>query len=213
MKTSYGVLWQQAEGTIVSGRLELLPLGFRFTPTEEGARGDEVHYEDLAAIRFGIEQADELEGRPAVVVERRVGPSIRIASAAEGSLASELARGLEAVALGGEMAPTRLLVIIPLKEGTVAAARRLLRSGPPFAPAQVGLERHEAYLTANEAVFVFESLEGQAGLRGLLTSAAVWEAAPAWRDLMAGPPRIAEAVYSWEQGRVGTEVEAAATEL
>jgi hypothetical protein len=213
MKTSYSVLWQQADGDVVSGRLQLLPLGFRFTPAKGGAAGEEVHYEDLAAIRIGTQPVDELDGKPAVVIERRAGPSVRIASVAKRSLASELARGLESLALGGEMAPARLLVIVPLKKGAASAAERLLRSGPPFAPAQAGLERHEAYLTANEAVFVFESLEGEATLKALLASAPVWEAAPAWRELIAGPPRVAEAAYAWEQGRLGDEAEAAAAEL
>lgn len=212
MKTSYGVLWQEAGGEVVEGRLELRPLGFRFAPSDDAASGEEIRYEDLVAIRIGLQPADELEGRPAVVVERRAGPSVRIASVAERSLASELARGLEAAGLGGGGAPARLLVLVPLKEGAAPAARRLLRSGPPFAPAQAGLERHEAYLTASEAVFVFESLEGEDGLRRLLTSASVWEAAPAWRELIAGPPRVAEAVYTWEQARRPGEAEAATEE-
>jgi hypothetical protein len=207
MKASYGVFWQEAGSDVVAGRLELLPLGFRLTPSEQEAAGEEIHYEDLAAIRFGTQPDDDLEGKPAVVIERRAGPSVRIAGVAARSLASELARGLEAVALGGEMAPTRLLVIVPLKEGKEATARTLLRSGPPFVPAEAGLKRHEAYVTANEAVFVFETLEGEAVLGALLTSAPVWEAAPAWRELIAGPPRIAEAVYSWEYGRLGLEPE------
>ena len=207
MKTSYGVVWQQAGSEVVAGRLELLPLGFRLISSEHEAAGEEIHYEDLAAIRIGTQPDDELEGKPAVVIERRAGPSIRVAAVATRGLVSELARGLEAVALGGEMAPMRLLVIVPLKEGKESMARNLLRSGPPFDPAQVGLERHEVYLTANEAVFVFETLEGDTDLRALLTSAPVWEAATAWRELIAGPPRIAEAVYSWEQGRLGVQPE------
>ena len=205
MNTSYGVFWQQAGSEVVAGRLEMLPLGFRLTSDEHEAAGEEIHYEDLAAIRIGIQPDDELEGKPAVVIERRAGPSIRVAGVAARGLVSELARGLEAVALSGEMAPTRLLVIVPLKEGKEAMARNLLRSGPPFDPAEVGLERHEVYVTANEAVFVFETLDGDAALRALLTSAPVWEAATAWRELIAGPHRIAEAVYSWEQGRLGMQ--------
>ncbi len=213
MKTNYGVLWQEAGGAVVEGRLELRPLGFRFTPSDDTASGEEIRYEDLVAIRIGMEPADELEGRPAVVVERRAGRSVRIASVAERSLASELARGLEAAGLGGgDAAPARLLVLVPLKEGAAPAARRLLRSGPPFAPSQAGLERHEAHLTASEAVFVFESLEGEDGLRRLLASAPVWGAAPAWRELIAGPPRVAEAVYTWERARRPGEAEAAIEE-
>jgi hypothetical protein len=207
MKATYGVYWEQSGSEIVAGWLQMLPLGFRLISSEHEAAGEEIHYEDLAAIRIGIEPDDALNGKPAVVIERRAGPSIRIAGAAARGLASELARGLEAVALGGEMAPARLLLIVPLKEGTEGAARTLIRSGPPFVPGEVGLERHEAYVTANEAVFVFETLEGDAVLRTVLTSAPVWEAASAWRELIAGPPRIAEAVYSWEHGRLGSEAE------
>jgi hypothetical protein len=92
------------------------------------------------------------------------------------------------------------------------------RRGPCFALAhhshpKVGLERHEAFLTANEAVFVFETVEGEAVLQSLLTSAAVWQAAPAWRQIIAGPPRVAEVIYSWERGRLGAETEGRAEEL
>lgn len=82
MNTSYGVFWQQAGSEVVAGRLELLPLGFRLTSDEHEAAGEEIHYEDLAAIRIAIQPDDELEGKPAVVIERRAGPSIRIAGVA-----------------------------------------------------------------------------------------------------------------------------------
>jgi hypothetical protein len=52
MKTSFGVLWQQAEGDAVAGRLELLRRGLWFTQSEEAAGGEEVavRFEGLAAI-------------------------------------------------------------------------------------------------------------------------------------------------------------------
>lgn len=213
MKTSYAVSWKESDGNVATGMLDLLPLGFRLRPSDDRIAVAEIHYEDLAAIRIGRGPDDELEGKPALVLERRSAPPIRVASVAELGLASELAHRMAAVALGSETVPRRLLVIVPLKEGQASAARRLLGSGPPFAPAEAGLERHEAYLTAEEAVFVFESLAGDAVLRELLSSAAVWEAAPAWRELIAGPPRIAEAVYSWQQSRLGVDDEAGAAAL
>jgi hypothetical protein len=67
------------------------------------------------------------------------------------------------------------------------------------------LERHEAFLTSSEAAFLFETLDGDAALQQLLSSKTVWEAARAWRGLIAGPPRVAEVIYSWEQGRIGAQ--------
>jgi hypothetical protein len=64
MKRSYAVLWQQTGRAAVPGRLALLPLGFRFTPADESAGEEEMHYEDVAALRMGSAPDDELEGQP-----------------------------------------------------------------------------------------------------------------------------------------------------
>ncbi|HEY8631028.1 MAG TPA: hypothetical protein VIL73_10900 [Gaiellaceae bacterium] len=76
--------------------------------------------------------------------------------------------------------------------------RRLLEAGPPFDPEQTtGLDRHEVFLTSDEVVFVFESKLGAEALEPLLAEPELWEAAAAWRDHLAGPPRLAEDVFSW----------------
>jgi hypothetical protein len=92
---------------------------------------------------------------------------------------------------------SRLVLVVPLREGAVERVRGLLAEGPPFELATTHLERHEVYLTDREAVFVFEApgetppLELRAGNPALRTAAA------AWRECMAGRPRKAETAFSW----------------
>ena len=50
----------------------------------------------------------------------------------------------------------RMMIVARLREGTQAEAEELLDQGPPFDPEELGLERHAAYLTSGEVVFVFE---------------------------------------------------------
>jgi hypothetical protein len=74
----------------------------------------------------------------------------------------------------------------------------LLEEGPPFDPENVGLERHEVFLTDHEAVFIFEAPD-KSILDGLARSPKLRWAAVAWRDLLAGPMRLAEVAYSWNR--------------
>src|SRR5207249_12157661 len=95
-------------------------------------------------------------------------------------------------------APRRATVVVPLKEGAVARARELALAGPPFDPNQTQLTGHQLLLTANEAIFVFETAD-ECGLTALLGHVDVWAAASAWHELVAGPPRLAEIAYYWER--------------
>jgi hypothetical protein len=87
--------------------------------------------------------------------------------------------------------PRRVAIVVPLLPGAHEAVRRQLAQGPPFDPAEPPeLERHEVFLTREEAIFVFESDRGADAI-GLLS-----KAANAWQEHIAGPPRLAEVVYS-----------------
>jgi hypothetical protein len=92
---------------------------------------------------------------------------------------------------------SRLVLVVPLKEGTVERARQLLQAGPPFELETTQLERHEVLLTDHEAIFVFETpgeappLELEAG------SPRLHEAAAAWREVMADRPRKAASAFLW----------------
>jgi hypothetical protein len=59
--------------------------------------------------------------------------------------------------------------------------------------------RHLVFLTKSEAVFIFESALGAEALEPLLQEPTLWQSVAAWHDYLAGPPRIAEDVYSWER--------------
>jgi hypothetical protein len=100
----------------------------------------------------------------------------------------------------GAMAPTptSVIVVLPLRDGCESRARELATSGPPFDPQELPLESHELFLTSNEAVFVFESRSGTT-IESLLDTLDIWAAATTWRDLVAGPPRLASPAYSWHR--------------
>jgi hypothetical protein len=99
-------------------------------------------------------------------------------------------------ATSAENAPSRAVLVLPLVEGAQARVAELLRKGPPFDPVEVGLGRHQVFLTEREAVFMFEA-ESPGAADRLLSSSRLWAAAAVWKDLVAGPPRLADAAYSW----------------
>jgi hypothetical protein len=202
VRTTYAVTWQEKDSPPHSGRLELRPRGLCFEAVGDGeARPQierEIGYEDVAEVRIGRATADRIGGRPTLVVERRAGGPVRIASVAQAGIVSELAERLAALVLGGR-GSSRVVVVVPLKEGTRDRVRELLEAGPPFDPAGVGLERHEVFLTDSEAVFLFGA-PARSVLERLVVDPSLWAAAAAWKDLVAGPARMAEDAYSWTRG-------------
>ena len=97
---------------------------------------------------------------------------------------------------------SRAVIIVPLQEGASQRAAELLRNGPPFDPEEVGLERHH--------VFLIEADDSGAAER-LVANESFWSAAAAWKDLVAGPPRLADDVYSWLRSHVPDDVSFAST--
>jgi hypothetical protein len=194
MQPSYGVVWREGSGEPATGKLELLPRALRL----EGRDGSqEIAYQDVAAIRIGRSRADRINGGPAVVVERRVGERVIISTVAQPSLIGEIAERLAALQLGART-NRRIVVVLPLKPEAHEEVSALLKRGPPFDPASIeGLDRHEVYLTASEAVFVFESELGADALAPLLADPKLWELVSAWGQHVAGAPRIADEAFSW----------------
>lgn len=92
---------------------------------------------------------------------------------------------------------SRLVLVVPLREGSLDRVRELLAEGPPFELATTHLERHEVYLTDREAVFVFEAPGEEPPLRLQAGNPALRNAAAAWRECMAGRPRKAETAFFW----------------
>ena len=99
-------------------------------------------------------------------------------------------------------AMNQIAIVVTLKPDAAEDARRLLDQGPPFDPADHGFERHSVFLSANEAVFVFDGTEVEWKLDDLVDDpfgATVREAFDAWRPLIVGEPRVARTAYSWER--------------
>ena len=110
----------------------------------------------------------------------------------------ELAERLASLHLADERSTSRAVVVLPLVEGGADRAAELLRGGPPFDPEEVGLGRHQVFLTESEAIFLFEA-ESSMAADWLLSEDRLWAAAAAWKELVAGPPRLAEDSYSWSR--------------
>jgi hypothetical protein len=197
METSYGVVWREGERPPVTGKLELLARGIWLDGLSSSRQ---IPYERISSVRIGRSSADRIGKSPSVILERRGGDPVKISTVARPSLIGELAERLASLQLSAESG-RRMVVVVPLKPGSRDAVRDLLASGPPFDPEQLtGLDRHEVFLTTDEAIFVFQSHLGAEALAPLLAKPELWAAAGAWREHVAGPPRIAEDAYSWARG-------------
>jgi hypothetical protein len=205
MRTSYGVVWREGALPLASGKLELLPRAVRL----DGMAGSipttrEIAYDLLSEIRIGRSAQDRIDGRPTLVLAPRSGEPVAIASVAQAGVISEIAERLAALQFGPAVRH-RTAVVIPLREGSFEAVQSLLGAGPPFDPDRIGLDRHQVFLTSAEAIFVFESRLGEHALEPLLEQPGLWQSAAAWHDHVAGPPRIAEDVYSWTRPDTETD--------
>jgi len=210
MQSSYAVTWKQGAEPTQSGRLELLSTGLALDGAgANGSSSQIVEFGDLCDVHVGRSAADRMSGRATLVLEPRTGEPIRIASIVDPGVISELAERL-ARKLREERAMSRAVVVLPLKEGMSAQAAEMLHRGPPFDPSKVGLARHQVFLTDDEVVFLFEAHDLDAAER-LVGDQSFWKAAVAWRDLVAGPPRIADDAYSWERPRLPDDLSFAPT--
>jgi len=199
--TSYAIVWREDDRPSHAGKLELRARGLRL---EGNGESWELPFEDIATLRVGRGPDDRLVGRPALVVERRNGRALRIATMAEVGTLAEL---VERIASFGvrESSSKRLLVVAPLRPGSRERVRALLQEGPPFDPESVSLVQHEVFLTDREALFLFEVNGGPADVGRLLGKPSVWKATAAWSKHLAGPPRVAEVVYAWRRPRPDSE--------
>lgn len=93
---------------------------------------------------------------------------------------------------------SRLVIVAPLRPGSREQALRLLEHGPPFELGESGFDRHQVYLSDREAIFLFEA-DGDAALRLPAEDLELMRAADAWRECLAGAPRVASEAFSWER--------------
>jgi hypothetical protein len=98
-----------------------------------------------------------------------------------------------------EVEMNRLMIVARLRGDAHDEAEVLLREGPPFDPEQVGLERHSAYLTAGEVVFVFEAVEVEWKVNELIDDPVIAPFFAPWEKLIDGTPRLAHERYHWSR--------------
>jgi hypothetical protein len=183
---------------LAAGRLTLVPEGILLDGTRQ--RGGRlatwlIARKDLKAVRIGRAPHERIRGRPALIVELADGSSVALSALGPGVL-GELADLLAALPSQQAEKAGHVLVIVPLRKGSLARARTLIEHGPPFDPETVGLEHHDVFLTEREAVFIFDVPDMQCAVARLADSA-LWSAAADWRSCIAGKPRIAEQTYTW----------------
>jgi hypothetical protein len=105
---------------------------------------------------------------------------------------------------------SRMIVVVPVTESAREQVRVLIAKGPPFDLPSSGLDAHHVFLTEREAIFVFEAAD-RSVLERLVANVDVWAAAEAWREYLAGEPRLAQDAYSWTRSDVPEGVSFAPT--
>jgi hypothetical protein len=98
-------------------------------------------------------------------------------------------------------AAERVVVVARLKEGARDRAAELVAGGPPFDPEALGFERHAVYLSAGEAVFLFEGSSAARRLADVLDDMVTSAAFSAWAPLLEGTPRLGHEFYFWTADR------------
>lgn len=197
MKTSYAVKWREPSGQIYLGKLEFAAEALVLEGRNGGAGAIRrtIDFADSRGFRLGHGPEERLDGQPTLVVDRPGGDFLVTSVAMRAGVLQELVHRLSELRV---LSPRRATVVVPLKEGALDDARLLAAGGPPFDPSDTLLVRHELLLTPSEAIFVFEA-ESEPALEALLGQLDLWAAATAWRDIVAGTPRVAEVVYAWER--------------
>jgi len=89
---TYAVAWQEPDGSVSSGRLELGTDALVL----EGRRGGSgvrrtFPYREMTALRIARGSADRLQGRPTLVVDLAEGGELRLAGVAQPGIVPELA--------------------------------------------------------------------------------------------------------------------------
>jgi hypothetical protein len=201
----YAVVFRTGE-TQATGRLEIEQDRLLLSgSTSDRTLELEIPFSDLVEVRVGRRPGERLNGYRTVILEREIGPAVRVAPLGMGVLpeitdllASLTRRGDESV----------LAVCVPLKPGCLGRARGLLEKGPPLDPASLGLSGHEVYLSEDEAVFVFRGANVRAQVGKAVRHPAVWRAGVAWQRCIAAPPQVidqpallnltVEPAYRWQ---------------
>lgn len=196
---AYAVVWREADGPVLAGKLELGVDGLSLKGS--GPRGllarRRLDYADLTEIRIGREPSERLNSLTSVILERHAAPPIFVAALESPGTVFELGDVLAELASERASKASCVTVVVPIKRGAQERALRLIEAGPPFDPTELSLERHRVFVTEREVVFLFEGEDARRAVEKLARRPSVWRVAAAWRDCLAGAPRVAVEAYSW----------------
>jgi hypothetical protein len=191
----FPVVWREGDHASAVGELIVERDVLRF----EGSSGGEpasarVLFTEIREVR--VARAPERpNGRPTVVLERDSAPfSVEPVGA---GLLGEMASLLTLLHEEGARRAKHVAVVVPLRVGTEERIAELLESGPPFELAVRGIRSHQVHVGPREAVFVFGGPDVRAVLERAIGDPALWRAGLAWRNVMAGRPRVVECSFSW----------------
>ena len=95
----------------------------------------------------------------------------------------------------------RVAIIARLKEGSERRAAELVKAGPPFDLTETGIVRHSIYISAHEAVFVFEGHQVEWIVDKLIDEPFHYElrrALEQWREIVEGAPHVARERFGWQ---------------
>jgi hypothetical protein len=96
----------------------------------------------------------------------------------------------------------RVAIVARLQEGSEPRAAELVATGPRFDLADTGIVSHSVYLSATEAVFVFEGHQVEWIVDELIDGPFHYEVQRAfdrWRAITDGQPRVAREQYGWQR--------------
>ena len=197
MRTSYGVVWRDGHKPLARGKLELLPRAIRLdgmSGSEPASR--EIAYDYLSEIRIGRSAAERIDGRPSLMLEPRTGDTLAIASVAQSGVIAEIAERLAALQLGAE-GRRRIAVVLPLREEAQEPFGSCSRTGRRSTRTRSVSTAHQVFLTAERGGLRLRVRARRARARAAAPGPGALAERRRLARHLAGPPRIAEDVYSW----------------
>jgi hypothetical protein len=193
----FPVVWREGEGGAAVGELVVEREVLRF----EGARAGqaveaELRLVDVQGVRVARRATERLNGRPTIVLDRGSAPPLFVEPVGA-SLLGEIAALLTMLREEGARRTEHVAVIVPLRRGKAGRAASLVEAGPPFELAGTGIRNHDVFVGEHEAVFVFGGPGVHEVLERAVRDPALWRAGLAWRNVMAGKPRLLDCAFSW----------------
>jgi len=196
---SYPIVWREGDGPQRAGKLELANSYIVLEGSESGGALARLSlsYADLVEVRIGRSADERVGSGPSLILERRSRPPIRIGEIAGLGSVVDLGHVLAELLEGTTV--TQVAVVVPIRKGKRDRARELIQGGAPFDPEESTLDCHRIYLTDREAIFLFDGPDVRRFLEELVRTPEPWRAATAWKDVIAGKPRVAEEEYAWRR--------------